>query len=64
MSNMTSDPPTIERRKAMFDSLGSLQENFVISTRDYKLQYAHLYYMRLMLMRPILLQQAIKKWGN
>ena len=64
MSIMTSDPPSIERRKAAFDNLDPLQKNFIITTRDYKLQYAHLYYMRLMLMRPILIDQAIEKWGK
>ena len=61
---MTAGPSSIERQKAISDDLGPLQENFLITNRDYKLQYAHLYYMRLMLMRPILLKQAEKKWGK
>ncbi|KAF9999862.1 hypothetical protein BGZ65_004843 [Modicella reniformis] len=60
----TTTPVSIERRKAAHDSLGSLQENFLVRSRDYKLQYAHLYFMRLMLMRPKVLKQAELKWGS
>ena len=56
-------PASIERRKAALGHLGSLQDNFVVQTRDYKQQYAHLYFMRLMLMRPKVLKQAELKWG-
>ncbi|KAF9362854.1 DNA polymerase delta subunit 2 [Mortierella sp. NVP85] len=55
---------SIERRKAVFGHLGSLQDSFVVQTRDYKQQYAHLYFMRLMLMRPKVLEQAELKWGS
>ncbi|KAF9355976.1 hypothetical protein BGX26_005869 [Mortierella sp. AD094] len=54
----------INRRSATFDDLGSLQESFIVKSRDYKLQYAHLYFMRLMLMRPKVLKQAELKWGS
>ncbi|KAG0349292.1 hypothetical protein BG004_008030 [Podila humilis] len=55
---------SIDRRTAIVDDLGPLQDSFLVKTRDYKLQYAHLYFMRLMLMRPIVLQQAHDKWGS
>ncbi|KAF9110706.1 hypothetical protein BGX27_005991 [Mortierella sp. AM989] len=55
---------SIDRRRATFDDLGSLQENFIVKLRDYRLQYAHLYFMRLMLMRPNVLKQAELKWGS
>ncbi|KAF9173907.1 hypothetical protein BGX21_008206 [Mortierella sp. AD011] len=54
----------INRRSATFDDLGSLQESFIVKSRDYKLQYAHLYFMRLVLMRPKVLEQAELKWGS
>ena len=59
-----TETTSIDRRTAIVDDLGPLQETFVVKTRDYKLQYAHLYFMRLMLMRPVVLQQANAKWGN
>ncbi|KAF9201988.1 hypothetical protein BGZ49_007825 [Haplosporangium sp. Z 27] len=55
---------SIDRRNAIFDDLGSLQESFIVKSRDYKLQYAHLYFMRLMLMRPLVFKQASQKWGS
>ena len=61
---MTVEPHSINRQQAVVDDLGSLQENFVIKARDYKMQYAHLYYMRLMLMRPTVLAKATQKWGS
>ncbi|KAF9195271.1 hypothetical protein BGZ51_002786 [Haplosporangium sp. Z 767] len=64
MSSMEIEPISISRRQAVFDSLEPLQEKFVVKSRDYKMQYAHLYYMRLMLMRPIVLEQAQQKWGS
>ncbi|KAF9573126.1 hypothetical protein EC968_008975 [Mortierella alpina] len=60
---MTADPHSINRQQAVVDDLGPLQENFVIKARDYKMQYAHLYYMRLMLMRPTVLAKATQKWA-
>lgn len=62
-SHMT-ETTSIDRRTAIVNDLGPLQETFVVKARDYKLQYAHLYFMRLMLMRPVVLQQAMEKWGN
>ncbi|KAG0203296.1 hypothetical protein BGX28_004392 [Mortierella sp. GBA30] len=61
---MESEQLNINRQQAVYDDLGSLQQNFVIKARDYKMQYAHLYYMRLMLMRPVVLTQATQKWGS
>ena len=63
MAIMETDPATMNRRTATTEDLGKLQENFVVKTRDYKQQYAHLYYMRLMLMQPLVLAQAKRKWG-
>ncbi|KAF9431098.1 hypothetical protein BGZ76_000576 [Entomortierella beljakovae] len=59
-----TETESIDRRKATFDDLRSLQENFIVTSRDYRLQYAHLYFMRLMLMRPKVLKQAEEKWGS
>ncbi|KAF8938012.1 hypothetical protein BGZ58_001753 [Dissophora ornata] len=64
MSIVGTETAGVNRRKAAFDDLGSLQENFFVKSRDYKLQYAHLYFMRLMLMRPQVLKQAQLKWGS
>ncbi|KAI1309500.1 hypothetical protein EDD11_004086 [Mortierella claussenii] len=61
---METESASIERRRAAFDGLGSLQENFIVKSRDYKLQFAHLYFMRLVLMRPKVLKQAELKWGS
>lgn len=63
MAIMETDPATMNRRTATTEDLGKLQENFVVKTRDYKQQYAHLYFMRLMQMRPSVLTQAKHKWG-
>ncbi|KAF9408365.1 hypothetical protein BGZ94_002340 [Podila epigama] len=59
-----TEMPSIDRRTAVADDLGALHESFVVKSRDYKLQYAHLYFMRLMLMRPVVLQQAKEKWDS
>ena len=59
---METDPAIVNRRTATTQDLGQLQENFVVKARDYKQQYAHLYFMRLMLMRPLVLEQAKLKW--
>ncbi|KAF9368649.1 hypothetical protein CPB97_004403 [Podila verticillata] len=59
-----TETTSIDRQTATVDDLGPLQETFVVKARDYKLQYAHLYFMRLMLMRPLVLQQAMEKWGS
>ncbi|KAG9071958.1 hypothetical protein KI688_006177 [Linnemannia hyalina] len=64
MAIMETDPATMNRRTATTEDLGKLQENFVVKTRDYKQQYAHLYYMRLMLMQPLVLAQAKRKWAS
>ncbi|KAI7817596.1 DNA polymerase alpha/epsilon subunit B-domain-containing protein [Gamsiella multidivaricata] len=64
MSIMETESASIERRKAAFDNLGSLQRNFLVDSREYKLQYAHLYFTRLVLMRPKVLKQAKLKWGS
>lgn len=63
MAIMETDPATMNRRTATTEDLGELQENFVVKSRDYKQQYAHLYFMRLMQMRPLVLTQAKHKWG-
>ncbi|KAG0336960.1 hypothetical protein BG000_005958 [Podila horticola] len=59
-----TETTSVDRRTAIADDLGPLQETFIVKSRDYKLQYAHLYFMRLMLMRPVVLQQANVKWGS
>ncbi|KAF9119640.1 hypothetical protein BGW39_000157 [Mortierella sp. 14UC] len=64
MAIMETDPTTANRRTATTEDLGQLQENFVVKARDYKQQYAHLYFMRLMLMRPLVLAQARHKWAS
>ncbi|KAF9146402.1 hypothetical protein BGX30_000748 [Mortierella sp. GBA39] len=64
MAIMETDPATMNRRTATTQDLGKLQEDFVVKTRDYKQQYAHLYYMRLMLMQPLVLAQAKRKWAS
>ncbi|KAG0322224.1 hypothetical protein BGZ99_003423 [Dissophora globulifera] len=61
---METETASMDRRQATFDNLGSLQEDFHVRARDYKLQYAHLYFMRLMLMRPNVLRHAQLKWGS
>ncbi|KAF9907612.1 hypothetical protein BX616_000372 [Lobosporangium transversale] len=61
---METATPLIHRRKAAFDDLSSLQDNFLVKTRDYRLQYAHLYFTRLVLMRPKVLEQAKKQWNS
>lgn len=60
---METDATTMNRRAATTEDLGKLQEDFIVKARDYKQQYAHLYFMRLMLMRPLVLAQAKRKWG-
>ncbi|KAG0031387.1 hypothetical protein BGZ81_001295 [Podila clonocystis] len=62
--SLMTEPTSINRRTAIVDDHGPLQETFVVKTRDYKLQYAHLYFMRLMLMRPDVLQRAKAKWES
>ncbi|KAG0261372.1 hypothetical protein DFQ27_002992 [Actinomortierella ambigua] len=61
---MELDSFVIQRRDAEVKDLGALQDNFVINGRNYQLQYAHLYFMRLMLMRNTVLAQARRKWGS
>lgn len=63
MAIMETDPATINRRTATTEDLGKLQQDFVVKTRDYKQQYAHLYFTRLVLMRQMVLTQAKLKWG-
>ncbi|KAF9924068.1 hypothetical protein FBU30_005908 [Linnemannia zychae] len=64
MAIMETDHPTINRQTATTESLGKLQEDFIVHARDYKQQYAHLYFVRLVLMRPLVLAQAKHKWAS
>ncbi|KAG0227382.1 hypothetical protein BGW42_002972 [Actinomortierella wolfii] len=61
---MELDSFVIQRRDAEVKDLGELQRNLELSNRNYQLQYAHLYFMRLTLMRNIVLGEARKKWGS
>ncbi|KAG0233886.1 DNA polymerase alpha/epsilon subunit B-domain-containing protein [Mortierella sp. GBAus27b] len=64
MSAMESAAASIERRQATFAHPGKLQDDFVVQGRDYQQQYSHLYFMRLVLMRPMVARRAELQWGS
>ena len=45
-------------------SYENLSDKFRVDQRNYKRQYAHIYYARLMRMTPLVQEAAKKKWGG
>ncbi|BFZ53251.1 DNA polymerase delta small subunit Cdc1 [Savitreella phatthalungensis] len=45
---------------------GALDDHFVIDTksRNYRTQYANIYYLRLALLKPLVQQHAAQRWGS
>ncbi|KAI9495528.1 DNA polymerase alpha/epsilon subunit B-domain-containing protein [Zychaea mexicana] len=64
MSSSSVDIGTLERAEATFDDLPDLADNLIIKSRSFHRQYASLYFVRLLKLRPAVLAQAKLRWES
>ncbi|KAI9252432.1 DNA polymerase alpha/epsilon subunit B-domain-containing protein [Phascolomyces articulosus] len=53
-----------ERAESTFEDLPDLANSLIIESRSFHRQYASLYFVRLLKLRPAVLKQAELRWGN
>ncbi|KAG2219561.1 hypothetical protein INT45_013220 [Circinella minor] len=64
MASNSHDAATLERAESTYDDLPDVADGLIIKTRSFHRQYASLYFVRLLKLRPAVLQQAELRWGN
>ena len=55
-------PYVLDRVEVKYDELPELRDELIIKDRTYRQQYANLYYVRLMQLRPTVSEIARAKW--
>ena len=51
----------MQRQECPFESHGA---RFIVTKKEYTRQYQHVYYQRLIAMRPSVIAAAASKWGS
>ncbi|GAO50669.1 hypothetical protein SAICODRAFT_94784 [Saitoella complicata NRRL Y-17804] len=55
---------SLHRVEAVYDPLPERRDGLIVSNRQYRQQYANLYYLRLATLKPILSAHAERKWAS
>ena len=63
-SNCPLDPAELNRRLSDFDEMAALREGLIVNDKSYRQQFANLYFVRLIKLRPSVLQAAESRWGS
>ncbi|KAF7725532.1 hypothetical protein EC973_009562 [Apophysomyces ossiformis] len=67
-SHLCSSPetnhPIIDRKTATYDDLPELKQSLQPQDRSFRQQYASLYFVRLLKLRPAVMAAAEKRWGH
>ncbi|KAI8064736.1 DNA polymerase alpha/epsilon subunit B-domain-containing protein [Gongronella butleri] len=56
--------PELDRASIDYDSLSALNDKFEIKDKTYEKQYASIYFIRLLHLRPIVLERAQQRWES
>ncbi|KAI8336635.1 DNA polymerase alpha/epsilon subunit B-domain-containing protein [Chlamydoabsidia padenii] len=61
---MDHQPPKIERKTCQYDQPSQLQQPFIVKDHTFQKQYASIYFVRLLYLRQVVLEEAKKRWGS
>lgn len=59
-----SQCPAQTRTLAEYDEMKDLRDSLLVKERSYRQQYANLYFVRLIMLRPPVLAAATARWGE
>ncbi|KAI8089547.1 DNA polymerase alpha/epsilon subunit B-domain-containing protein [Halteromyces radiatus] len=62
--NLQQTYPKIERKVSKYDKVPELEQTLIVKTGSYQKQYASIYFIRLLHLRPIVLEAAKQRWGS